>query len=47
MNALLQQAAQRFPLIARPRPACLPLRTRVAELHDLGDAAARAPPPAT
>jgi len=41
MNALLQQAAQRFPLIARPRPACLPLRTRIAELRDLGDAAAQ------
>ncbi|QFY11514.1 hypothetical protein GBF35_37450 [Nonomuraea phyllanthi] len=39
MNALLQQAAQRFPLIARPRPTCLPLRARVAELRDLGDAA--------
>ncbi|MGV9386229.1 hypothetical protein ACWDRB_61235 [Nonomuraea sp. NPDC003707] len=39
MNVLLQQAAQRFPLIARPRPACLPLRTRIAELRDLSDAA--------
>lgn len=41
MNALLEQAAQRFPLIARPRPACLPLRARVAELRDLGDTAAQ------
>ncbi|WP_433498862.1 hypothetical protein ACQP1K_00390 [Sphaerimonospora sp. CA-214678] len=41
MNAVLQQAAQRFPLIARPRPACPPLRVRIAELHDLGDAASQ------
>ncbi|GAA3550189.1 hypothetical protein GCM10022419_033050 [Nonomuraea rosea] len=40
MNAPLQQAAQRFPLIARPRPTCLPLRARIAELRDLADAAA-------
>lgn len=39
MNALLQRVAQRFPLIARPRPACVPLRTRIAELRELSDAA--------
>jgi hypothetical protein len=41
MNVLMQQAAQRFPLIARPRPACLPLQARVAELRDLSDAASQ------
>ncbi|MEV0593706.1 hypothetical protein [Nonomuraea cavernae] len=40
MNAL-QQAAQRFPLIARPRPARQPLKARVAELCALSDAAAQ------
>src|SRR5437868_4113262 len=35
MNTMLQQAAQRFPLIARPRPTCLPLQARLAELRDL------------
>lgn len=39
MNAL-QQAAKRFPLIARPRPVCLPLSVRVSELRELSDTAA-------
>ncbi|MFI6705464.1 hypothetical protein ACIBF7_03465 [Nonomuraea sp. NPDC050478] len=38
---VLQQAAQRFPLIARPRPACLPLKARVTELRALIDTAAQ------
>ncbi|WP_412078849.1 hypothetical protein ACLF6K_36205 [Streptomyces xanthophaeus] len=33
--------AQRFPLIARPRPACLPLPQRVRALVELADTAAR------
>lgn len=40
MNAI-EQAAQRFPLIARPRPACVPLPARVAELRDLASASAQ------
>ncbi|NJP91428.1 hypothetical protein HCN51_18525 [Nonomuraea sp. FMUSA5-5] len=39
MNAL-PQAAQRFPLIPRPRPACLPLGARITELRDLATTAA-------
>ena len=30
---------QRFPLIARPRPACTPLPDRVAGLHALAGSA--------
>ncbi|WP_406730727.1 hypothetical protein [Streptomyces sp. NBC_01794] len=33
--------AQRFPLIARPRPACLPLPQRVHALVELADTAAK------
>ncbi|QKV95935.1 hypothetical protein HUT19_32810 [Streptomyces sp. NA02950] len=33
--------AQRFPLVARPRPACRPLPERVHALVDLADTAAR------
>lgn len=33
--------ARRFPLIARPRPACGPLNVRVGELCALADAAER------
>ncbi|KAB8192543.1 hypothetical protein FH608_023850 [Nonomuraea phyllanthi] len=40
MDVVLEQAAQRFPLIPRPRPACPPLTARVAALCDLADAAA-------
>ncbi|MER7128560.1 hypothetical protein [Streptosporangium saharense] len=40
MNTSLRRVAQRFPLIARPRPVCLPLRSRVAELVDLAYTAA-------
>ncbi len=29
------QIARRFPLVPRPRPACLPLAERVQEIHDL------------
>ncbi|MGW1729181.1 hypothetical protein ACWCQK_40895 [Streptomyces sp. NPDC002306] len=32
--------AQRFPLIARPRPACLPLPQRIHKLSELADTAA-------
>ncbi|GAA1018953.1 hypothetical protein Aple_025180 [Acrocarpospora pleiomorpha] len=39
MNAL-ERIAQRFPLVARPRPACLSLTARIAELRDLADTAA-------
>ncbi|MFC5814164.1 hypothetical protein [Nonomuraea harbinensis] len=38
MNDSLQQIARRFPLVARPRPACLPLKARIAEVRDLADA---------
>nr|WP_221383155.1 hypothetical protein [Actinoplanes polyasparticus] len=31
--------AQRFPLIARPRPACTPLTDRIADMHTLAEAA--------
>ena len=33
--------ARRFPLVARPRPACTPLETRVGELCALADSAER------
>ncbi|MFJ7911971.1 hypothetical protein [Kitasatospora sp. NPDC096204] len=33
--------AQRFPLVARPRPACLPLTDRVSRLTELADTASR------
>ncbi|MFF3074206.1 hypothetical protein ACFVSN_40370 [Kitasatospora sp. NPDC057904] len=33
--------AQRFPLVARIRPACLPLDARVGQLQELADTAAR------
>ncbi|MEU4300296.1 hypothetical protein [Kitasatospora aureofaciens] len=41
--------AQRFPLVARIRPACLPLDARVGQLSELADTAARqtAPGPAS
>ncbi|MGA5818100.1 hypothetical protein ACPC54_09605 [Kitasatospora sp. NPDC094028] len=32
--------ARRFPLVARPRPACLPLNARVGRLGELADTAA-------
>lgn len=35
------QIAQRFPLVARPRPACSPLADRVNEISNLARAAAR------
>ncbi len=35
------QVAQRFPLVARPRPACPPLGERVREVTGLAQAAAR------
>lgn len=38
MNAAI--LARRFPLIARPRPACTPLRQRVADLRRRADTAA-------
>ncbi|MFD6891843.1 hypothetical protein [Streptomyces sp. NPDC059957] len=41
MWRLPDSAAQRFPLIARPRPACLPLPQRVRTLVELADTAAR------
>ncbi|MEV6726611.1 hypothetical protein AB0M94_37455 [Streptomyces xanthochromogenes] len=37
----VSQIAQRFPLVARPRPACLPLTHRVREISDLAAAAER------
>ncbi|MFE0673467.1 hypothetical protein [Streptomyces sp. NPDC058867] len=37
--------ARRFPLVARPRPACLPLPQRVRALAELADAAAQAGDP--
>ncbi|MGW4982617.1 hypothetical protein ACWERA_41695, partial [Streptomyces mirabilis] len=40
MWKLPDAAAQRFPLIARPRPACLPLAQRVHALAELADIAA-------
>lgn len=33
--------AQHFPLVARPRPACLPLPQRVNGLAELADTAAK------
>ncbi|MCX5239083.1 hypothetical protein OG824_28180 [Streptomyces prunicolor] len=41
MWKLSDVTAQRFPLVARPRPACLPLGRRVKALVDLADAAQR------
>lgn len=41
MWKLPDAAAQRFPLIARPRPACLPLAQRAHALAELADNAAR------
>ncbi|MDX3241729.1 hypothetical protein [Streptomyces sp. ME18-1-4] len=41
MWKLPDAASQRFPLIARPRPACLPLAQRVHVLADLADIAAK------
>ncbi|MEW1687523.1 hypothetical protein ACIQOF_26770 [Streptomyces sp. NPDC091265] len=35
------QIAQRFPLVARPRPACPPLADRVSEISNLARAAGR------
>ncbi|GAU70603.1 hypothetical protein SSP35_20_00990 [Streptomyces sp. NBRC 110611] len=35
------QIARRFPLVARPRPACLPLAERVEEIADLARSARR------
>jgi hypothetical protein len=37
----LSPTAQRFPLIPRPRPGCLPLRRRVANLSELAASAQR------
>ncbi|CAL9363280.1 hypothetical protein [Streptomyces sp. enrichment culture] len=37
----VSQIAKRFPLVARPRPACPPLAERVREITDLAAAAAR------
>ncbi|WP_075662588.1 hypothetical protein [Streptomyces acidiscabies] len=41
MWKLPDAASRRFPLIARPRPACLPLAQRVQVLADLVDVAAK------
>lgn len=35
-----EETARRFPMVARPRPACPPLGERVAEIGDLASAAA-------
>jgi hypothetical protein len=35
------QFARRFPLVARPRPACIPLTRRVADLCDRAQVADR------
>jgi hypothetical protein len=32
------QIARRFPLVARPRPACPPLPERIREIGDLAQA---------
>ncbi|MFJ1735502.1 hypothetical protein [Streptomyces sp. NPDC088254] len=45
MWKLPDAAAQRFPLIARPRPACLPLTQRVHALAALADLAAQSGDP--
>ncbi|MCX4480920.1 hypothetical protein OOK44_31550 [Streptomyces cellulosae] len=37
----VSQIAKRFPLVARPRPACLPLAERVREITDLAATAER------
>ncbi|MEN8654357.1 hypothetical protein ABCR94_28115 [Streptomyces sp. 21So2-11] len=37
----VSQIAQRFPLVARPRPACPPLADRVGEISNLARAAGR------
>ncbi|WP_433234827.1 hypothetical protein [Actinomadura nitritigenes] len=36
----LARIARRFPLVARPRPACRPLADRIQEVQELADAAA-------
>ncbi|KFF98024.1 hypothetical protein PV367_20620 [Streptomyces europaeiscabiei] len=41
MWKLPDTVARRFPLIARPRPACLPLPQRIHALAELADTAAR------
>lgn len=41
MWKLPDAVAQRFPLVARPRPACLPLPQRVHTLAELADTAAK------
>ncbi|MGA5454826.1 hypothetical protein ACPCVO_50620 [Streptomyces umbrinus] len=41
MWTLPDAVAQRFPLVARPRPACLPLPQRVHALAELADTAAK------
>lgn len=41
MLKLPDSVALRFPLVARPRPACLPLSQRVHALSELADIAAR------
>ncbi|MGW0708180.1 hypothetical protein ACWD4G_19870 [Streptomyces sp. NPDC002643] len=41
MWKLPDAAARRFPLVARPRPACLPLPQRVNALAELADTAAK------
>lgn len=45
MWKLPDAAARRFPLIARPRPACLPLAQRVHALAELADIAAKSGDP--
>ncbi|MFF3892740.1 hypothetical protein ACFYY3_06035 [Streptomyces sp. NPDC001812] len=45
MWKLPDATAQRFPLIARPRPACLPLAQRVHGLTELADTAAKSMDP--
>lgn len=37
----VSQIVKRFPLVARPRPACPPLAERVREITDLAAAAER------
>lgn len=45
MRELPDTLARRFPLIARPRPACLPLPQRVGALAELADSAAKSGDP--
>ncbi|MGA5823586.1 hypothetical protein ACPC54_37685 [Kitasatospora sp. NPDC094028] len=47
MWKLPDTTAQRFPLVARPRPACLPLLQRVQTLTRLANAAAEQSDPST